>query len=307
MCPTKGSKIMKVCGKEIMMRGRLIRIAQIDGDKYNFPDDPEILIDALRKCGERIDLFTFLQKLPETTPKYTYPVEWDNLAVLPVSTFDNWWNHQIKSFPRNRARQAEKKGVVLREVACDEALIQGICAIYNESPVRQGRPFPHYGMTFDTARDYARTFPDRSIFVGAFVGNSLIGFIKLVMDESRTHACLVHILSTIKHRDKAPTNALLAQAVKIGADRGISYLVYENFTYGKKQGDSLSHFKEVNGFQRMDLPRYYIPLTQLGRIAFRLGLHHRLTDHLPESLLAKLRQLRTAWYERRFQLKTQAL
>jgi hypothetical protein len=307
MCPTKGSKIMKVCGKEIMMRGRLIRIAQIDGDKYNFPDDPEILIDGLRKCGERIDLFTFLQKLPETTPKYAYPVEWDNLAVLPVSTFDNWWNHQIKSFPRNRARQAEKKGVVLREVACDEALIQGICGIYNESRIRQGRRFPHYGMTFDTARDYARTFPDRSIFVGAFVDDSLIGFIKLVMDESRTHACLVHILSMIKHRDKAPTNALLAQAVKICADRGISYLVYENFTYGKKQGDSLSHFKEVNGFQRMDLPRYYIPLTQLGRIAFRLGLHHRLTDHLPESLVAKLRELRAAWYERRFQLKTQAL
>jgi hypothetical protein len=298
---------MKVCGKDIIVRGRLIRIAQIDGDKYNFPDDPEILIDGLRKYGERIDLFTFLQKLPETMPKYTYPVEWDNLAVLPVSTFDHWWNHQIRSFPRNRARQAEKKGLVLREAACDEALIQGICAIYNESPVRQGKRFPHYGMTVEMARDYARTFPDRSIFVGAFLGDTMVGFIKLVMDESRTHACLVHILSMIKHRDKAPTNALLAQAVKTCADRGISYLVYENFNYGKKQGDSLSHFKEVNGFQRMNLPRYYIPLTQLGRIAFRFGLHHRLTDHLPESLVAKLRGLRTAWYERRFPLKEQSL
>lgn len=303
----KREQIMKVCGKDITVRGRLIRIAQIDGDKYNFPDDPEILIDALRKSGERIDLFTFLQKLPETTPKYAYPVEWDNLAVLPVSTFDHWWNDQIRSFPRNRARQAEKKGVMLREVACDEALIQGICAIYNESPVRQGRRFPHYGMTEEMARDYARTFPDRSIYVGAFLGETMIGFIKLVMDESRTHACLVHILSMIKHRDKAPTNALLAQAVKTCADRGISYLVYENFAYGKKQGDSLSHFKEVNGFQRMDLPRYYIPLTPLGRIAFRLGLHQRFTDRLPESLVAKLRELRTAWYERRFQLKTQSL
>ena len=32
---------MKVCGKDINVRGRLIRIAEIDGDKYNFPDDPE--------------------------------------------------------------------------------------------------------------------------------------------------------------------------------------------------------------------------------------------------------------------------
>jgi hypothetical protein len=292
---------MRVCGKDIRVRGRLIRVAQIDGDKYNSPEDPETLLDGLKKCGTRIDLFTFLQKLPETTPQYAYPMEWDNLAVLPVSTFDHWWNQQIRSFPRNRARQAEKRGVVLREVACNEALFRGICGIYNESPVRQGKRFPHYGMTVERAREYAGTFPERSIYVGAFVGDTMIGFIKLVMDETRTHACLVHILSMIQHKDKAPTNALIAQAVKSCADHGISYLVYENFAYGKKQGDSLSHFKEVNGFGRMDLPRYYIPLTPLGRVAFRLGLHHRFVDRLPESLAARLRDFRKAWHERRFQ------
>jgi hypothetical protein len=298
---------MKVCGKDIMVQGRWLRIAHIDGDKYNFPDDPEALIGALRKCGTRIDLFTFLQKLPETKPRYAYPMEWDNLAVLPVSTFDHWWNQQIRSFPRNRARQAAKRGVVLREVPCDEALAQGIYEIYNETPIRQGKRFPHYGMTLERVREYARTYPERSIYVGAFVGETMIGFIKLVMDETRNHACMVHVLSMVQHRDKAPTNALLAEAVKTCAAHGINYLVYENFSYGKKQGDSLSHFKEVNGFQRMDLPRYYIPLTPLGKMAFRLGLHHRLTDHLPESLVAKLRDLRTAWYERKFQLKPQSL
>lgn len=298
---------MKVCGKDIMVQGRWLRIAHIDGDKYNFPDDPEALIDGLRKCGTRIDLFTFLQKLPETKPMYEYPMEWDNLAVLPVSTFDHWWNQQIRSFPRNRARQAAKRGVVLREVPCDEALAQGIFEIYNETPIRQGKRFPHYGMTLERVREYARTYPERSMYVGAFVGETMIGFVKLVMDETRNHACIVHILSMMQHRDKAPTNALLAQAVKTCADRGLGYLVYENFSYGKKQGDSLSHFKEVNGFQRMELPRYYIPLTPLGKMAFRLGLHHRLTDHLPESLVAKLRDLRTAWYERKFQLKPQSL
>jgi hypothetical protein len=294
---------MEVCGKDIVVQGGLLRIAQIDGDKYNFPDNLETLLDGLRKCGTRIDLFTFLQKLPETTPKYAYPMEWDNLAVLPVSTFDHWWNHQIRSFPRNRARQAGKKGVVLREVPCDEALAQGIYEIYNETPVRQGKRFPHYGMTLERVRKYAATFPNRSIYVGAFVGDTMIGFIKLVVDETGNHACMVHILSMVQHRDKAPTNALLAEAVKVCANRGIKYLVYENFSYGKKQGDSLSHFKEVNGFERMDLPRYYIPLTRWGQIAFRHRLHHRLIDRLPESLLAKLRELRAAWYDRKFQLK----
>jgi len=291
---------MRVCGKEIRVQGSIIRIARLDGEKYNFPDDPAAVLAGLRNGATRIDLFTFLQRVPETEPKYPYPMEWDNLAVLPVSTFDHWWNHQIRSFPRNRARQAEKKGVVLREVPCDENLFQGICAIYNECPVRQGRRFPHYGMSLERVRDYASTFLDRSIYVGAFLGDVMIGFIKLVTDETRTHACLVHILSMVLHKDKAPTNALIAHAVRVCADRGLSYLVYENFTYGNKQGDSLSHFKEVNGFLRMDLPRYYIPLTPLGRIAFRLGLHHRVVDRVPESIAAKLRDIRKAWYARRY-------
>ena len=296
---------MQVCSKEIRVQGRFIRIARLDGEKYNFPDDPVAFLEGLEKCGTRIDLFTFLQRPPETVPKHAYPMEWDNLAVLPVSTFDHWWIHQIRSFPRNRARQAEKKGVVLREVPCDETLIRAICEIYNESPVRQGKRFPHYGMTIENARNYARTFLDRSIYVGAFLGDVMIGFIKLVTDETRTHACLVHILSMLQHKDKAPTNALIANAVRVCAHRGISYWVYENFTYGKKLGDSLSHFKEVNGFQRMDLPRYYIPLTRLGRVAFQLGLHHRFVDHLPESVAAKLRDFRKAWYDRRFSAPAQ--
>ena len=297
---------MVVCDKEIRIHGSFIRIARIDGDKYNSPTDLDAMLDKLRSCGKRIDLFTFLQRIPETEPKYSYPMEWDNLAVLPVSTFENWWDHQIRSYPRNRARQAEKKGVVLREVPCNGKLFEGICGIYNESPVRQGKSFPHYGMTIEKAREYASTYPDRSIYVAAFLGDTMIGFIKLVMNETRTTACLVHILSVIQHKDKAPTNALIAHAVRVCAERRISYLVYEHFSYGKKEGDSLSHFKEVNGFQRMDLPRYYIPLTPLGRLAFRFGLHHKIVDRLPESLASRLRDFRKAWHERKFREAAEA-
>src|SRR5713226_2417616 len=132
---------MKVCNKNIKIEGRLIRIARVDGDKYEFVDEPESVLEGLRKSGVRIDLFTFMQKLPETSPQFRYSIESDNLAVLTVSSFDHWWTHQIRSFPRNRARQAEKKGVVLREVAFDENLVRGIWELYNECPVRQGKPF----------------------------------------------------------------------------------------------------------------------------------------------------------------------
>jgi len=179
---------MTICGKDIRVSGRLIRIARLEGDKYEFPDDPEQVLAGLRRSGTRIDLFTFLQRLPESLPKYSYPMEWDNLAVLQVSTFEYWWNKQIRSYPRNRARQAEKKGVVLREVALDEALLKGICEIYNECPIRQGRRFPHYGMSLARAREYAGTFRDQSIFIGAFLGDRMIGFAKLVTDRTRTQA-----------------------------------------------------------------------------------------------------------------------
>ena len=297
---------MRVCGKDIKIQGRLVRIARLEGEKYTFPENPEEFLSQLRDIGTAVDVFTFLQKLPDTSPKYPYPHEMDNLAVLPVTTFDNWWNSQIKSYPRNRARQAGKRGVVMRELPYDEELIRGICAIYNETPMRQGKKFPHYGMTLDRARQYAGTFLDRSVYIGAFIGEEMIGFVKLTMDESRTQADLVHILSMAKHKDKAPTNALIAESVKACAQRNVSYLVYENFTYGNKMGDSLSHFKEVNGFQRVDIPRYYIPLTPIGRIALRLGLHHRLADRIPESMAGKFRELRKIWYERRFQASTSA-
>ena len=297
---------MKVTGKDIKIEGRLVRIARFDGDKYTFPQNPEELLARLKECRTRIDIFTFLQPLPDTLPRYPYHFEMDNLAVLPVTTFDYWWNNQIRSYPRNRARQAEKRGVMMREVPYGEALISGICAIYNETPVRQGKKFPHYGMTATRARQYAGTFLDRSIYIGAFLGDEMIGFIKLTMDESWKQADLVHILSMAKHRDKAPTNALIAEAVKACAKRNISYLVYENFTYGNKVGDGLSHFKEVNGFQRVNTPRYYVPLTSIGHIALRLGLHHRFADRIPESIAGRIRDFRKLWYERRFQVSMTA-
>jgi len=63
----------------------------------------------------------------------------------------------------------------------------------------------------------------------------LIGFIKLTVDDTGTQAGMMHIVSMLQYRDKAPTNALVAQAVRSCADRGISYLVYSKFAYGKKK------------------------------------------------------------------------
>jgi hypothetical protein len=299
--------LIKSCGRDIRVQGRLLRIACLDADKYQFVDDPEPVLDGLRKCGTRVDLFTFMQKLPETAPKFRYPMEPDNLAVLAVSTFDHWWTKQVDAKTRNMVRKAEKKGVVVREVAFDDALVKGIWEIYNETPVRQGKPNSHYGKDIRTVYAEEATFPESSVFIGAYFNDSLIGFARLVQDGTGTQAGMMNIVSMVCHRDKAPTNALVAHAVRCCADWGIPYLVYAGFTYGKKQQDTLADFKRNNGFQQIDLPRYYVPLTPLGSLAFRLGLHHKLADRLPEPVAAKLRDLRKSWYNRKFSVRNERL
>jgi len=291
---------MQICGRLIRIHGRLLRIARLDADKYQFLDDPLAFVDALKQSPTRIDLFTFIQSIVQREQQLPFPMEWDNFAALPVSSFDAWWNQQLKSEGRNRARQAEKRGVVLREVPFDDTLIKGIWEIYNECPVRQGKPFRHFGKDLETVHRETATYLDSSVFIGAFLGEVMIGFVKLTHDERKTQAGLMNIISMIKHRDKAPTNALIGQAVRACASRGIRHLVYQNFVYGKKQSDGLSVFKERNGFQKIDVPRYYVPISPLGSLALRLGFHHSLAERIPESLLARLRAFRSAWYTRKF-------
>ena len=81
---------MELCGKEIRIKGRIVRIASLDGEGYQFLEDPEAALTELRKSRTQIDLFTFIQKLSDTSPKYSYPLEWDNFASLRISSFDDW-------------------------------------------------------------------------------------------------------------------------------------------------------------------------------------------------------------------------
>jgi hypothetical protein len=291
---------MEVCGKGIRTTGRLIRMASLDVEGYEFLEDPQAALGLLRDSEARVDLFTFIQKLSDTSPKYSYLMEWDNMAALAVSSFDGWMKHQIDFKARNKVRKAEKSGVVVCEVVLDEAFLRGITVIYNESPVRQGKPFWHYGKDIEAVRDMMGAFLNRTIFIGAFYQDVLIGFVQLVTDEDGGQAGLMQIISMIQHRDKAPTNALIAQAVRSCAERRIAYLWYANFSYGKKQQDSLADFKRHNGFQRVDVPRYYVPLTLAGRMALRLGLQHGISDRIPESMASKYRKIRSLWYARRF-------
>jgi hypothetical protein len=94
---------MQICGKQALVEGKLVRVARLDAEGYDFFDDPELALEAIRKSGAGADLFTFTQKLSDTSPKYSYPMEWDNFAALRVTTFDDWMTKQIDFKARNKA------------------------------------------------------------------------------------------------------------------------------------------------------------------------------------------------------------
>ena len=292
---------MNITNTEIKIEGRLVRMARVRHEGFEYLEDPVAALAEIKQSGERIDLFQFSQHLPNTTPQYQYPMEMMNLAALPVNTHDEWFKKTIDGKTRNMVRKAEKKGIVVREVPFDDALVHGIWEIYNEVPVRQGRIFPHYGKDIEAVRKMSATFMSCSVFIGAYFEEKLIGFVKLTADQARSQAAIMHIVSMIKHRDKSPTNALMSESVRSCEKHGFPYLVYSNFAYGKKQQDTLADFKVSNGFQRIELPRYYVPLTALGKFALKTGLHRRFRDHLPEPLMDNFRKLRLAWYNRKFQ------
>src|SRR5215469_12968719 len=111
-----------ICGREIRTQGRFPRVARIEGDSYRFLEDPEAVVAGLRSSNQAIDLFTFIPRLTDNLPNYSYLVQRDNVAALRVTTFDQWWNQVLGFKARNKAKQAEKKGVELREVAFDDQL-----------------------------------------------------------------------------------------------------------------------------------------------------------------------------------------
>jgi hypothetical protein len=101
------------------------------------------------------------------------------------------------------------------------------------------------------------------------------------------------ILSSLEHRDKAPTNALMAKAVQLCTDAGLPGLCYLFWN-----DSSLSEFKRRCGFEPMNMPRYTVALTLRGRAGLRFGLETGWRAALPPSALALARRVRSRWYAR---------
>ena len=263
-------------------------IVRLEEDWYDDVRNPMFVIAALKQSRVSADIFTFWQRLPQTEREFSFHTEWESIAALPVTTFDHWWNKQIKPETRNLVRKAQKKGVEVREAGYDDDFVRGMTEIFNEAPVRQGRRFWHYGKDFETVKQQFSRYLFREDLLGAYYQDELIGFIML--GNAGRFGVIGQIISKIQHRDKSPNNALIAKAVEMCERRGLAHLLYAYWGDG-----SLVNFKRHNGFEEARLPRYYVPLTRRGQLAIRAGLHRGWKELLPESMRQRLKTLRSRW------------
>lgn len=238
----------------------------------------DAFLEKLRQRG--IDVFTFIErswcsKLPDLPRNWVH--EEDNIAILQLTSFENWWK-AIDKKTRNMIRKAEKSGIKTREAEANDEFAKGIWRIYNETPIRQDRAFPHYGITLEVVRQWVSSAA-KTVFIGAYLQDELVGFAQLVQGDNI--AILSQLLSLQKHFDKAVNNALIAKAVEVCGKKGIRWLMYGRI---ETAHPSLDRFKKNNGFFKFPITRFYVPLTRKGRLAVNLGLHKDLKDTLPKPI-----------------------
>jgi hypothetical protein len=286
-----------VAGRTVVVTGRFLRLAKIHDVDFLEDQaiaDPGAFVKRLAETGLRPDILTFPQNIDEREPRHPgLPFDWDNAAVAPAGEYERWWN-DLPQVVRKNVRRAAKRGVTVDVVALDDNLVRGIKEIYDETPIRQGRRFWHFGKDLETIRSENSTFLDRAEFIAARCDGELIGFVKFVRVGNT--AIVMQILSKAAHYDKRPMNALIAKAMEVCHAKGIAYLVYSKFTYGNKI-DDMTEFKRRNGFVQMDYPRYFVPLTLKGQIAVALKLHRGLLGLLPATVIQMFGRARSRVFD----------
>lgn len=290
---------MEFGGRHLVTSGRFIRSAVVRDEAFvqgEIVVDPEAFIAALRAWNVKPDLFSFPQKIGEPAPRYAYHTEWDDFAVIKITTYEDWLKNKIKKDARENLRRAKREGVVVRAAQYDDSFVQGIKGIYDETPIRQGKKFWHYGKSFEQLKELHGTYQERAEYIGAFLDDEMIGFLKMVYVDN--FAKTMHVISKERHFQKRSTNALIAKAVEICTEKRLEHFIYGEFTFPGKKTSTLSEFKRRNGFEPVRYPRYFIPLTLKGKLALRLGIHHGMRRLVPAPLTEALVKARSAWHLR---------
>jgi hypothetical protein len=277
-----------VNGNPIITKGGLMKTAVVDAEEW-LPteiEDPQLCVEKLkdrRLHKLRADLFTFTQKPTATDRKYDYRMELDSIAAVRTTSFQTWWE-KLPQESRKNVRRSQKRGVVVTVRELDDELYKDLVELNNDSSIRQGKSYTHYGKSVDQVKKDQESFAGRRELIWAHADGELVGLLKLVYRGDV--ASILHLIPKVSQQDKRPANALIAKAVELCAARGVLLLTFGMFNYGNKRESSLKEFKVRNGFEEVLVPRYYVPLSVWGQIGMRMGLHRGLVGVLPEGALA---------------------
>jgi hypothetical protein len=301
---TLSAPSVRIDGRTVVTRGKWLKTAIVHEEELiegETVKDPEAFIRRLKQSNLKADVFTFAQRLPDNTPMHGYNIEWENVAVIPVTTFSGWWKERTEYSIRKAVNKAKKLGVTVRVVDFNDQVAEAIWRLYSETPVRQGKAFWHYKKDLPSVKKELATYLDRSVFLAAYFGDELIGSMKITYVGPA--AAIMQIFCGSRHFDKRPNNALIAKAVEVCELKGKRFLIYGSFVY-YDANSTLTEFKRRNGFEPVVLPRYYVPLTFKGELSVKLGFHRGILANVPERVLRQLLKLRRVWYSFKSKITT---
>ena len=88
--------------------------------------------------------------------------------------------------------------------------------IYNETSVRQGKSFWHYGKEFETIKRSLGSYVERSTFIGAYLQDELIGFIKITwVGETGTITQILSMKKSFRQEAKQCSNCESCRDLRI--------------------------------------------------------------------------------------------
>lgn len=283
---------IEIQGRTVLLSRALLKIASVRDEELIEGDtfwDINEVCKTLKASRLRPDILTFAQRPLSRQPEHSFKIEWENVAAVSTKSVEEWLQHGVNAATRKAVNRARRSGIAVQETSFNDEFVRGIMEIYNEIPVRQGRKFWHYGKSFVEVKRSLGDYLDRSVFLGAYLESSLIGFMKITWVD--TLGVITQILSMQREFDKRPNNALLAGAVEACNRRRMTHLIYGNYVYYNPES-SLTEFKRRNGFVAIEYPRYYVPLSRKGKIAVKLGLHRNVLQILPKWLVRLLWEFR---------------
>ncbi len=222
------------------------------------------LLTALSK--KNVDLFSYIDRsfLKKTYNNGGFYKCSETIGLLHTERFDSW----LKLLPareRTAVRKTIRIGLTTHVVDVDDDFIESAHKIYNETPIRQGRKYSGFGITKEDVRQKFSNLQTSRI-IGAYLDGKLIGLIWVEFGDQV--AAMMSFLSLTTYRNKNPNNALIAAAVKLCEEKGYRYLTYGNMGYNP----GLDFFKKNNGFRRVAVSRYFVPLTFKGQLAIKMNL-----------------------------------